>query len=480
MPKTLLLISGDAQTGGFGATLPQPLVVVVIGSDGNPFAGATVAWTVTSGVASLNPTTSQSDLNGRAQTTVTLGTTTGTVTITATVAGITPLRFTATIVAPGTLAIESGDAQTGPTGGALALPLRITLLGTNNDPYAGATVTWAVTAGAASVNPATSVTDTAGHAATAVQLGSSPGSVTITATVGGVSPVTFTATIVPVCQYVASYTFATTVTGSLTGNDCLVAIGGGSFYYDYYALTVPGAQQSFTIGLSSTAFDAWLELYKATGTFLALNDDSVPGVFQNSRLNAIMAVGNYVIGVSTYNPRETGGYTLSSATRPATVSGCQQVWITRGITLSETIMATDCRDSSAAGVFYSDRLLIVLDSGDTFEARLQSAAANSSLFLYDLLADTIVAFNDDSATGNPTAFLTYTPDSASFFLLDVGTSVAEQSGPYTLTIAGPAGAASAATHATGTEAPWLRLPALGPARRWPKFAGEELRRAPGR
>src|SRR5574341_1317725 len=135
VPKTLLLISGDDQTGGIGLTLAEPLVVIVLGSDSKPYANATVAWAVTSGVATLNPASSVSDVNGRASTAVTFASTTGGVTITATVTGLTPVTFTATVVAPGSLAIASGDAQTGPSSGALALPLKVTLLSTNSDPY---------------------------------------------------------------------------------------------------------------------------------------------------------------------------------------------------------------------------------------------------------------------------------------------------------------------------------------------------------
>lgn len=472
-PKTLVLISGDGQVGGLGATLAQPLILVVIGSDGNPFSNATVAWTVTTGTATVSPTSSTSDAVGRASTTVTLGASPGLVTVTATVTGVSPLSFTAMPVAPGSLAIAAGDGQTGPSGGALPLPLRVTLLGTNSAPYAGATVLWAVASGAATLTPSTSVTDAAGTAATTVQLGGAAGPVSITATVTGVPAVTFAATAVPPCQFVAPYTLGDTAVGSLSGNDCAVFLG-ASYYYDYFGLTLPN-QQSFTVGQSSTAFDTWLELYKATGTFLAVNDDEGLQT-TNSRLNAIMAGGNYVIAASSYDPVTTGAYTVTSGARPATVAGCQSVFATRAITLGETIMTTDCKDSSAAGVFYSDRLVIALDSGDTFEARMQSGTVDPFLFLYEFLRDSIVAFNNDSAPGNPTAFLTYIVDSAGFFLLDIGTAAASQSGSYTLTIAGPA-AATVTVSGGATVAPWLRLPAFGPAERWPKSAGERLRHA---
>ena len=92
-PKTLVIVSGDGQGGPLGATLPQQLVVVVIGTDAKPYANAAVTWAVTSGAATVNPALVQSNASGVAATTVTLGNTLGPVTVTASVAGVTPAVF---------------------------------------------------------------------------------------------------------------------------------------------------------------------------------------------------------------------------------------------------------------------------------------------------------------------------------------------------------------------------------------------------
>jgi plastocyanin len=64
-------------------------------------------------------------------------------------------------------------------------------------PVAGTPVDWAVTGGAASVNPASSSSDATGVAQTAFTFGATPGPVTATATSGTLtgSPVTFHATV---------------------------------------------------------------------------------------------------------------------------------------------------------------------------------------------------------------------------------------------------------------------------------------------
>jgi sugar lactone lactonase YvrE len=60
VPASLTIVSGNNQTGPAGAALPNPLVVKVADSSGNPIAGVTVSFTVPSG-APVGPTTGSLD-----------------------------------------------------------------------------------------------------------------------------------------------------------------------------------------------------------------------------------------------------------------------------------------------------------------------------------------------------------------------------------------------------------------------------------
>ena len=100
---------------------------------------------------------------------------------------------------PGTLAVaksatNSGDAQNGTAGQALADPLRVVVTD-GGMVQNGVTVSWATTGGG-SLSPATSTTDANGLAVAAWTLGAGGGAQTATASVSGASgsPVTFTAT----------------------------------------------------------------------------------------------------------------------------------------------------------------------------------------------------------------------------------------------------------------------------------------------
>ena len=64
----------------------------------------------------------------------------------------------------------------------------------NGNPLAGATVTFAVTAGAGTLSDTTATTDANGRAATTLTLGRQAGTITVVATVADLEPVTFTAT----------------------------------------------------------------------------------------------------------------------------------------------------------------------------------------------------------------------------------------------------------------------------------------------
>lgn len=91
-------------------------------------------------------------------------------------------------------ATNSGDAQSGTAGAALANPLRV-VVSDGGILADGETVTWA-TANGGSLSPATSTTDANGVATTTWTLGANGGAQTATATVAGASgsPLTFTAT----------------------------------------------------------------------------------------------------------------------------------------------------------------------------------------------------------------------------------------------------------------------------------------------
>ena len=103
--------AGDAQTGAVGVALSVPLAVVITDKDGNAVSGARVDWDVGPGSGIVAPARATANARGVATTVWTLGTTAGTARVSAQVNGISPVTFTATVVAgPATLLVASLEA----------------------------------------------------------------------------------------------------------------------------------------------------------------------------------------------------------------------------------------------------------------------------------------------------------------------------------------------------------------------------------
>jgi alpha-tubulin suppressor-like RCC1 family protein len=95
---------------------------------------------------------------------------------------------------PKALQIVSGNGQRAGTGQQLPAPLRVRVIGEDDQALAGATVHWSVTQGQATLDPAQSSTNASGTAETNVTLGGTPGTLAVNAAVGDLAPVAFSIT----------------------------------------------------------------------------------------------------------------------------------------------------------------------------------------------------------------------------------------------------------------------------------------------
>jgi len=200
IPQTLTKVSGDGRGGQVGAQLAEPFVVSVLDQNGSPLAGVAVTFSVTTGGGEMSATTVTTDANGRARSTLMLGSDPGTNTVSATVEGLEPATFTATAIeqTPHSLTKVSGDGQEGLAGLALAAPFVVSVLDEGGETIAGVAVSFSVIAGEGILSSTTATTDANGHATTTLTLtlGSDTETNTVSATVEGLESVTFTATAV--------------------------------------------------------------------------------------------------------------------------------------------------------------------------------------------------------------------------------------------------------------------------------------------
>jgi uncharacterized protein (TIGR03437 family) len=199
-PAGFTIVSGTGQTGVISSVLARPFVVKLADSFGNGIQGQVVNFAVTGGGGTLSRTSVTTDVNGLASSTLTLGPATGINTVTARTSalGSVTLTFTATATggAASSIAISGGNLQTAPISAVLPLPLEVLVTDIGGNPVAGASVTWTVVSGGATLTTAATLpTNPSGRATVGVRLGSAPGPASIRATVAGVATaVTFTAT----------------------------------------------------------------------------------------------------------------------------------------------------------------------------------------------------------------------------------------------------------------------------------------------
>jgi len=189
-------VSGDNQATQPGAQLAQPLVVAVKDAFGNPKAGEALTAAVTGGGGALTAVSANTGADGLASMIWVLGPSLGTNTVTVTHAlGTVTFNATAQAGAPAVVEKVAGDNQSAEVGTPVAVQPKVRVTDAGGNPVEDVTVTFAVASGGGSVLGATSITAADGTAEVgAWTLGPDAGANTLTATVAGVSPVTFTAT----------------------------------------------------------------------------------------------------------------------------------------------------------------------------------------------------------------------------------------------------------------------------------------------
>jgi alpha-tubulin suppressor-like RCC1 family protein len=196
------VVSGQGQSAVVGTQLPDPLVVKVTDSHGDPVQGQAVNFIVTSGGGSVFGGAETTDNAGIAQERWTLGTSTAdSQRVEARAVDPStgqPLTFgvfhaTALSAAPESLTVVAGNNQSATISTALPDSIAVRAKDKYGNLASGDTVHWAVTAGGSTVSPSASVTNAAGIAKAQWTMGPASTANALTATVGNLPPVYFAA-----------------------------------------------------------------------------------------------------------------------------------------------------------------------------------------------------------------------------------------------------------------------------------------------
>lgn len=199
-PASIVIKSGNQQSGTPGQPLPNPLLVEVTDLGGNDLSGVPMIFEpVVAGTATLTNVSPVTDNSGRASARVTLGNVAGAVQVRARTAQNTAVppavfTFTVNVVVAGMQKVSGDPQDTAVINTAFGTPLVVQVTDAQGNPVVGAPVAFAVTSGSATLGNTSSITDSNGHAATTVTAGGTAGPIVITATSSPAPPVIFNLT----------------------------------------------------------------------------------------------------------------------------------------------------------------------------------------------------------------------------------------------------------------------------------------------
>jgi hypothetical protein len=196
-PTSLGVFSGANQTGIVGTVLASALIFAVQDQYGNGVPGVSVNFSDNNagGQFSANPVTT--DSNGHASVFYTLPTMAKYVTITATTGTLTPASLKVRAVAgpPFSIIAVSGNNQSAPPNTQLPKALVVSVKDQYGNPEQGIVVTFSDNGAGGKFSTTTPTTGNNGQASVTYTTPSQSGTVTITATVTGLTPAQFTETV---------------------------------------------------------------------------------------------------------------------------------------------------------------------------------------------------------------------------------------------------------------------------------------------
>ena len=195
-PATVAVSAGNGQTGMAGRTLLAPIAAKVSDANGRGVPNIPVSFVVTAGEGSIEPATSRTNGAGIATSNWRMGTIVGrpqqvTATVLDTLTGalVDTAIFVATVAAgpPAVIVSTVGNGVAIAAGQTTPVPLRATVWDAHGNLVIGATVSWTVAEGQATLAAASSPTNSQGEATNTLTPGASTGNIVVRASVAEVS-----------------------------------------------------------------------------------------------------------------------------------------------------------------------------------------------------------------------------------------------------------------------------------------------------
>ena len=397
-PASVAAVSASQQSAPVGTLVSSVPSVIVRDASGNPASGVTVNFAVTSGGGQLTGVTQTTSLQGIATAgSWRVGASPGTNTVTATVAGLAPVTFTATGTAgaPSQIVKTAGDAQTASVNRPVTVAPQVRVLDAANNGVPGVTVNFTVDQGGGSAVVSTVITDAGGRAAVGAWImGSTTGTNTLIASVSGLNSVTFTATAVggaPASMQPNSPVTQSGIAGTLAVNPPAVVVR------DAQGNAVSGVQVTFSVTAGGGSLVGATSTTDVNGVAAVTSwtFGSVAG------LNTVVATATGLANV-IFNATTTGLPALAIAfagNNQAAVSGT-------AVATSPAVRVTDANGQGAGGVQVT---FVATNGGGAVVggSQLTDATGVATIGAWILgpgAPNTLTATVSASVTGNPVIF----------------------------------------------------------------------------
>ncbi len=412
--------------------------VTVTGSDGKPYAGGVVSFTVTSGGGTVSPTSATTDQSGRASATWTLGQTAGTQQLTASLSPASAtFQANAGAGAPASIQALTSYPGTYDPGEDLPQDANFEVEDQYGNEVSGASVSFSASHDG-TVSPTQGTTDSQGQASTTWTLGPRNGTQTLTATVASVTPATLNAEAYDPCLDVQTLVIGGTITGNLSAESCETEVDNTLRFLDWYGVTISNAG-AFIFTLASDFATPAFRLYDNGGFMGGLIDTNDNVIAYRAFLDtdpqtsgaqpAAAASETYLAGVFS-NSGGVGDYTLEAVASSGQIENCE-TWVSTGLlSTNQSLATTDCGFDD--GSFF-DRIILFLDQGETIRVAMNSSAVDAFLMIVDAGWTEALDGDDDSGVGT-NALVDFSAPERNYYWVVANSFGGGETGNYSLTI----------------------------------------------
>jgi hypothetical protein len=230
------------------------------------------------------------------------------------------------------------------------------------------------------------------------------------------------------CTRLGTIAVGDTLDDTVSSASCRLSDG---TYVEFYTVAVD-SQAKLAVNLRSHAQPAFLWLTDSTSAFVAITTFT-----QSPDTAATMALllqpGNYRLAVNSYNTSPSGAFRVIVARDTTAVRGCYPVWVTHGITTSQTITGADCNLGPLGTSYLYHLYLHMIQSGEELKLTEHSTGFSPQVLVVSQTTGLTVATSALDTTGT-NAQVDLQPSSPDALRLWVGSSDTHQLGSYTLTI----------------------------------------------